>query len=56
MDTQSTEKAEQVHAPASPSLVLRFMASPTDVIMAGTNSVHGGRVLQWIDTVSYTHL
>ena len=53
MDTQSTEKAEQVHAPASPSLVLRFMASPTDVIMAGTNSVHGGRVLQWIDKAAY---
>lgn len=53
MDTQPNEKNEEIHCPASPSLTLRFMASPTDVIMAGTNSVHGGRVLQWIDKAAY---
>lgn len=53
MDTQSADKGLEVHAPASPSLTLRFMAAPTDVIMAGSNSVHGGRVLQWIDKAAY---
>ncbi|MEJ5920507.1 MULTISPECIES: acyl-CoA thioesterase [unclassified Corynebacterium] len=37
----------------SPSLTLRFLAAPTDVLNAGTNSVHGGRVLQWIDKAAY---
>ena len=37
----------------SPSVTLRFLAAPTDVLMAGTTSVHGGRVLQWIDKAAY---
>ncbi|MFL0447694.1 acyl-CoA thioesterase [Corynebacterium xerosis] len=37
----------------SPSVTLRFLAAPTDVLMAGSNSVHGGRVLQWIDKAAY---
>ncbi|MBV7295860.1 acyl-CoA thioesterase [Corynebacterium sp. TAE3-ERU12] len=37
----------------SPSVTLRFLASPHDVLMAGSSSVHGGRVLQWVDKASY---
>ncbi len=36
-----------------PAMILRFMASPTDVLTAGMKSVHGGRVLQWIDKAAY---
>ncbi|PMC62062.1 acyl-CoA thioesterase [Corynebacterium xerosis] len=42
-----------VDAMPSPSVTLRFLAAPTDVLMAGSNSVHGGRVLQWIDKAAY---
>lgn len=37
----------------SSSVTLRFLAAPTDVLMAGSTSVHGGRVLQWIDKAAY---
>ena len=37
----------------SPALTLRFMASPTDVTMAGATGVSGGRVLEWIDKAAY---
>lgn len=37
----------------SPSLTLRFMAAPTDVLMAGSHGVSGGRVLEWIDKAAY---
>ena len=34
-------------------VTLRFLAAPTDVLMAGANGVHGGRVLEWIDKAAY---
>ncbi len=37
----------------SPRITLRFMASPTDVITAGSHGVSGGRVLEWIDKAAY---
>ena len=37
----------------SPALTLRFMASPTDVTMAGAPGISGGRVLEWIDKAAY---
>lgn len=40
-------------APKSPKSTLRFMAAPTDVIMAGSHGVSGGRVLEWIDKAAY---
>jgi len=33
-------------------LTLRFLAAPTDVAFLG-GSVHGGRVLEWIDKAAY---
>lgn len=36
-----------------PSVTLRFLAAPTDVLMAGAMGVHGGRVLEWIDKDAY---
>lgn len=35
------------------SVTLRFMAAPTDIIMAGNHGVSGGRVLEWIDKAAY---
>lgn len=37
----------------SPKVTLRFLAAPTDVLMAGAMGVHGGRVLEWIDKAAY---
>lgn len=37
----------------SPSMTLRFMAAPTDVLHAGAQGVSGGRVLEWIDKAAY---
>ena len=37
----------------SPEVTLRFMAAPTDVLMAGSHGVGGGRVLEWIDKAAY---
>lgn len=37
----------------SPEMTLRFLAAPTDVIMAGAHGVSGGRVLEWIDKAAY---
>lgn len=37
----------------SPQITLRFMASPTDVLMAGAQGISGGRVLEWIDKAAY---
>ncbi|STC68795.1 acyl-CoA thioesterase [Corynebacterium pilosum] len=37
----------------SPSVTLRFMAAPTDIIVAGAQGVSGGRVLEWIDKAAY---
>lgn len=36
-----------------PSITLRFLAATTDVIIAGSAGVHGGRVLEWIDNAAY---
>lgn len=36
-----------------PEVTLRFLAAPTDVLMAGAMGVHGGRVLEWIDKAAY---
>lgn len=37
----------------NPEVTLRFLAAPTDILMAGANGVHGGRVLEWIDKAAY---
>ncbi|MGP6174543.1 acyl-CoA thioesterase [Corynebacterium sp. A21] len=37
----------------SPSITLRFMAAPTDVLMTGNHGISGGRVLEWIDKAAY---
>lgn len=37
----------------SPELTLRFLAAPTDVLLAGSHGVGGGRVLEWIDKAAY---
>lgn len=37
----------------SPQVTLRFMAAPTDVLMAGAQGIGGGRVLEWIDKAAY---
>lgn len=37
----------------NPSVTLRFMAAPTDIILAGSLGVSGGRVLEWIDKAAY---
>lgn len=37
----------------SPSITLRFMASPTDLLIAGARGISGGRVLEWIDKAAY---
>ena len=37
----------------SHSVTLRFLAAPTDILMAGSMGVHGGRVLEWIDKAAY---
>lgn len=37
----------------SPSVTLRFMAAPTDVLLAGAQGISGGRVLEWIDKAAY---
>ena len=42
-----------VAAERSPSVTLRFMASPTDVLHHGAQGVSGGRVLEWIDKAAY---
>lgn len=42
-----------ISVPRSPELTLRFMAAPTDIIMAGNHGVNGGRVLEWIDKAAY---
>lgn len=42
-----------VETEKSPSITLRFMAAPTDVIIAGAMGVSGGRVLEWIDKAAY---
>ena len=43
----------RVAAERSPSVTLRFMASPTDVLHHGAQGVSGGRVLEWIDKAAY---
>ncbi|BAC19288.1 acyl-CoA thioesterase [Corynebacterium efficiens] len=40
-------------SPRSPDVTLRFLAAPTDVLMAGSHGVGGGRVLEWIDKAAY---
>lgn len=37
----------------SPEVTLRFLAAPTDVLIAGSHGVGGGRVLEWIDKAAY---
>ena len=37
----------------SPSITLRFMATPTDQLLAGAQGIGGGRVLEWIDKAAY---
>ncbi|APT91954.1 acyl-CoA hydrolase [Corynebacterium phocae] len=41
------------HTEKSPSITLRFMASPTDITIAGAQGIGGGRVLEWIDKAAY---
>lgn len=41
------------HTSKSPSITLRFMAAPTDVIQSDVHGVSGGRVLEWIDKAAY---
>lgn len=48
----STDSDAQSHSP-SPEVTLRFLAAPTDVLMAGSWGVSGGRVLEWIDKAAY---
>ncbi|WP_175934512.1 acyl-CoA thioesterase [Corynebacterium sp. Marseille-P4321] len=52
-DTPETAPAATVAEERSPQLTLRFMASPTDVLTAGSHGVSGGRVLEWIDKAAY---
>lgn len=35
------------------STTLRFLAAPTDILLAGSHGVNGGRVLEWIDKAAY---
>ncbi|WP_018297385.1 acyl-CoA thioesterase [Corynebacterium lubricantis] len=42
-----------VESTKSPSVTLRFMAAPTDVLVAGAQGISGGRVLEWIDKAAY---
>lgn len=44
---------EKVTPTKDPSITLRFMAAPTDVVLAGSQGVSGGRVLEWIDKAAY---
>ena len=37
----------------NPNITLRFMAAPTDVLIAGAQGISGGRVLEWIDKAAY---
>lgn len=37
----------------NPSMTMRFMATPTDLLYSEIHGVHGGRVLQWIDKAAY---
>lgn len=41
------------HPPVPGSLVLRFLAAPTDVATLGGTAVQGGHVLEWIDKAAY---
>lgn len=41
------------HSTKSPSITLRFMAAPTDVVQSELHGVSGGRVLEWIDKAAY---
>ncbi|QNE90128.1 acyl-CoA thioesterase [Corynebacterium incognita] len=36
-----------------PNITLRFMATPTDQLLAGAQGIGGGRVLEWIDKAAY---
>lgn len=36
-----------------PEITLRFLAAPTDILLAGNHGVSGGRVLEWIDKAAY---
>ncbi|MGV0383398.1 acyl-CoA thioesterase [Corynebacterium sp. 22_2729] len=51
-DTAAKAQQESAHE-RSPKVTLRFLAAPTDVLMAGAMGVHGGRVLEWIDKAAY---
>ncbi|MDO4929286.1 MAG: hotdog domain-containing protein [Corynebacterium sp.] len=37
----------------SPEITLRFMAAPTDVLLADSQGIGGGKVLEWIDKAAY---
>lgn len=52
-NTEPVAPGDAAPTTPSPALTLRFLAAPTDVLMAGSNSVHGGRVLQWVDKAAY---
>lgn len=51
---ETPEKTDVGPVQERPSeLTLRFLAAPTDVLMAGAMGVHGGRILEWIDKAAY---
>lgn len=52
-DTHAGEDSAPDRSTLSPEITLRFLAAPTDVLMAGSMGVHGGRVLEWIDKAAY---
>lgn len=51
--TQNSTSGASFETERDPKVTLRFLAAPTDVLMAGANGVHGGRVLEWIDKAAY---
>lgn len=51
--SQAAASPQLDEATHSPSVTLRFLAAPTDVLMAGSSGVSGGRVLEWIDKAAY---
>ncbi|WP_019195077.1 acyl-CoA thioesterase [Corynebacterium timonense] len=49
----TTATPESPSSAKDPHVTLRFMAAPTDVLLAGAQGVSGGRVLEWIDKAAY---
>src|SRR5690625_1174738 len=47
------QEAQSQESLKNPNITLRFMAAPTDVLIAGAQGISGGRVLEWIDKAAY---